>query len=87
MDKRLSEAELQQRLSDAGNQVETGALYKHYKGKFYVAIDMAILESTNEVCVIYRAQYGQQLTLIRPVSEWVEAVEVNGVQHKRFAKV
>lgn len=87
VDRRLTEDELLQRLDSARTQVSVGSLYKHYKGNLYKVIDLAILESNNIICVIYRAQYGNELIFIRPVSVWIEEIELDGKPLKRFARV
>lgn len=87
MEEKLSPAALQNKLDHAHKQVAVNALYRHYKGNVYKVVGLAILESTNEICVIYTAQYGTQLTFVRPVSVWLEQVEVDGKTLPRFAKV
>jgi hypothetical protein len=86
MHEHLSQSTLSRMLAEAGKQVTVGAQYIHYKDKPYKVIDLAVLESTNEVCVIYQAQYGKQLTFIRPVSGWLQKVEKDGKFVARFTK-
>jgi hypothetical protein len=87
MEERVSEEELSRRLIEAAQAVSVGARYKHYKGKLYKVISLAILEATNEICVIYQAQYGKNLTFIRPLTDWLEKVEWQGKTLNRFTKV
>jgi hypothetical protein len=85
MENRLTEAELEDRLNNATKQVRVGNTYKHYKGNKYEVIGIALLESNNEPCVIYRALYNPKLTYIRPVSVWLELVDFKGKQVERFS--
>lgn len=86
MNRHLTETELRQRLARAAREVSIGELYQHYKGGLYRVTDLAILESTNEVCVVYQAQYGERLSFIRPVSVWSEVVEYEGKNTARFTR-
>ncbi len=81
--------ELAQDLSDAQTRVTVGATYWHYKGKdkIYEVIGLGFTEATNELCVIYQAQYGERLTFLRPLSSWLERVEWDGKTVPRFTKV
>jgi hypothetical protein len=84
---RLSQRQLAERLQQAHHIVEAGALYMHYKQKSYRVVDIAINEADNEPCVIYKAEYGEQITFVRPVANWVESVTVDGKEMPRFLKV
>lgn len=59
----------------------------HYKQLTYKVIDIALREEDNEPCVIYQAEYGDNVTWIRPVANWIEKVEVDGKKVKRFKKI
>lgn len=83
----VSERKLTQRLVDAAEEVAIGCTYRHYKNKLYTVLDLAILESNTEVCVIYQAQYGERLKFIRVLSSWLEEVEYEGRVVKRFTKI
>ena len=81
---KLSEQTLVDMLAETAEQVTVGAEYRHYKNKTYRVLDLAILEATNEVSVIYQAQYGEQLKFVRTASDWLESVEWQGEQVPRF---
>lgn len=85
----LSQDELSEVISKAKQQVTVGALYTHYKSKdmVYRVKDVVIQESDNQPCVIYQAQYGNKLTFSRPLSVWLEKVEINGDLVHRFTKL
>lgn len=87
MDKRLSQDELAIRLAGAAQQVDVGAEYEHYKHTRYKVIAVALIEATNEPCVVYQAQYGERATFVRPLEDWLAQVAVEGRLVPRFAKV
>lgn len=85
---KLLEEELAQLLQSARQQVEVGALYKHYKkGDIYRVTDIVIQTVDTTQCVIYEAQYGKQLTFARPLVEWAEEVTLDGKTTTRFLKL
>lgn len=73
----------------AKTKVTIGATYQHYKGvdKLYTVLGLGFVEATNELCVIYQAQYGKQLTFLRPVTVWLETIEWQGQTVPRFKKI
>jgi hypothetical protein len=87
MSQKATQAELSQKLAEAAGQVAVGARYMHYKQLSYKVLNLGFFESNNEPCVVYQAEYGDHLIFIRPVSNWVEEVEVDGGLVKRFAKL
>jgi len=80
---------LKAELEQARTQVEVGARYKHYKStrKIYTVLDLAFQEENNELCVIYRAEYEERLTYIRPLASWLMTVEWEGKAAPRFTKI
>ena len=87
MHKKESQSDLSQKLAQAAQHVTVGARYKHYKQLSYEVLAVALREEDNEPCVIYKAEYGDNLTWIRPVSSWIEDVEVDGKKVHRFTKI
>jgi len=81
--------ELAEKLADAGREVEVGARYVHYKdrAKEYLVKSLAIFEATEEVGVVYEAQYDTHVSFIRPLADFCALIEVNGVPTPRFAKL
>jgi len=64
--------------------------YKHYKGKNYQVIGLAIHSETMEEMVVYRALYaskefGEQTLWVRPRSMFTENVMVEGKSVPRFS--
>lgn len=86
MHEKESQSQLSARLAKAAKQVTVGARYLHYKQLSYKVLALALREKDNEPCVIYQAEYGDNITWIRPVSSWIEEVEVDGKKVKRFTK-
>ena len=66
---------------------EPGA-YVHYKnGKRYEVIDVVRHSETEEWMVLYRAEYGDFGLWVRPLAVFMETLEVNGHQIRRFRPV
>lgn len=74
-------------------QPQPGEYYTHYKNDTYMykIIGVSIHTETEEVCVIYQSEYetddypyGQ--IWIRPLSMFMESVEVDGKHIPRFQK-
>jgi hypothetical protein len=59
-------------------------IYRHYKGKEYEVLGIAKHSETLEDLVVYRAMYGENDLWVRPLSIFIENVEVNGVVKPRF---
>lgn len=65
-------------------------LYKHYKGKFYEVIDIALHTETLEPLVVYKSLYddprfGYYQLWTRPLEQFVAHVELeDGKQIERF---
>ena len=80
-----SQEELNQKIEQAKERVEIGATYNHYKSldQFYIVEDIALIEETEEVCVVYKALYGDELTWVRTVENFLEKTE----HGPRFTKV
>jgi len=62
--------------------------YVHYKnGKHYKVIDVVRHSETEEWMVLYRAEYGDFGLWVRPLTMFMETVEVDGQQIRRFRPV
>ena len=84
-----SQLELNREIEIAKTKISIGQLYSHYKSKdkIYRVIGIGFLEHNDEICVIYNAKYGEQITFIRPLNNWLEKVEWKGNLVLRFSKV
>jgi hypothetical protein len=63
--------------------------YRHFKGKLYEVIGIARHSETLEELVVYRGlfnspEFGQDALWVRPLSMFLEEVEVDGKRVKRF---
>jgi hypothetical protein len=80
---------LAKQIEDAKTLATIGGHYRHYKGadKIYEVIGLGFIEATDELCVIYQAQYGERLTFLRPLTIWLERVVWNGETVPRFTEI
>jgi hypothetical protein len=58
--------------------------YRHYKGKEYTVIGVALHSETQEELVVYRQEYGAYGLWVRPKAMFLEMVEVSGERVPRF---
>ena len=58
--------------------------YRHYKGSDYQVIGVAQHSETGEQLVVYRTLYGDFDLWVRPVSMFIEQVQVDDVAIQRF---
>ncbi|MBD1553223.1 DUF1653 domain-containing protein [Pseudomonas typographi] len=67
-------------------QLQPG-LYRHYKGPQYRVFGAARHSETEDWVVVYQALYGDFGLWVRPLSMFLESVDVDGEQVPRFALV
>jgi hypothetical protein len=60
-------------------------VYRHYKGGKYEVMGVARHSETEELLVVYRCLYGDGGLWVRPLSMFIENVDVDGLVVKRFA--
>lgn len=65
-------------------ELKIGGEYKHFKGNKYQVIGVAKDSDTLTDLVVYKALYGEGELWVRPVSNFLEEVEVDGKKFKRF---
>ena len=63
-------------------QIEVGRVYRHFKGKLYLVLDLAQHSETEEQYVVYKALYGDCKTYIRPYLMFA-----SGVDHEKYPDV
>ena len=61
--------------------------YRHFKGKEYEVIGVALHSETLEPVVVYRALYGEGGLWVRPAAMWNERVERDGYSGPRFVYI
>jgi hypothetical protein len=85
----VSQADLTLRLAEAAERVPTGGKYRHYKQphQYYIVTGHVIMESDDTAGIVYRAEYGERITFVRPLASWLEKVEYDGKAVSRFQRV
>lgn len=66
------------------NVIIPGRKYRHFKGNEYLVLHVAKHSETLEEMVVYQALYGERGIWVRPLSMFLEQVEVNGKKVNRF---
>ena len=76
-------------LKEAGEKIEKGAQYAHYKHpeQPYTIYDFCVLEATDEICALYGPTDEPRIRFVRPVSVFLETVEWEGETLPRFRRV
>ncbi|MDR3125656.1 MAG: DUF1653 domain-containing protein [Candidatus Nomurabacteria bacterium] len=87
--RRKTEKDLKNMLDEAAKLVTVGGRYRHAKsGGEYALVDLAFLEASEEVAVIYRREYGADKFLwARSLAVFLEEVEIDGVRRPRFEEI
>lgn len=79
-----SEHTMHHEVHDAAEHIDVGAYYEHYKNhQVYRVLGLGFIEATDELAVVYQADYGDRIMFIRPFTDFI--AEVDGVE--RFKKV
>lgn len=58
--------------------------YRHFKGKEYELLGIALHSETMEEMVVYRALYGEMGLWVRPAAMWTEHVDREDYHGPRF---
>ena len=56
-------------------EIKVKGIYKHFKGDYYLVEDIATFTETDEVCVVYRALYGERKLWVRPLEMFLSEVD------------
>lgn len=67
---------------------ESGQVWQHYKGSYYVIVGLAIDGCTDRFSVVYKRQQhpGDDL-FVRDLGDWLASVDWNGVKRQRFIRI
>lgn len=56
-------------------KIKTNTVYKHFKGNYYLVLDVAKHTETNEDMVVYRALYDDYKLYTRPLKMFLSEVD------------
>ena len=57
------------------NKITVHGVYRHFKGELYIVEDVARDSETEELMVVYRALYGNNLLWVRPLEMFLSEVD------------
>ena len=55
--------------------MKINGIYKHFKGDYYIVVDIALDSDTLNKCVIYRGLYGDGPLYVRKYEEFISLVD------------
>lgn len=64
-------------------EVQKNRIYRHYKGDYYIVVDIATNSETMEKMVVYRGLYKNGPLWVRPYELFIDDINKNN-QVKRF---
>jgi hypothetical protein len=73
--------------SPLAKSIAVGSVYEHYKGLRYKILSVARHTETLEELVVYQALYGEEGIWVRPLTMFLEDVQIDGKWQPRFKLV
>lgn len=64
------------------NELKINGIYKHFKGDYYIVIDIAYDSETMNKVIIYRALYEDNKLYVRPYDMFFEEVNKNNQKYR-----
>lgn len=64
------------------NELKINGIYKHFKGDYYIVLDVAIHSETKDKYVVYRGLYGENELYVRPIDMFLSEVD-----HKKYPNI
>lgn len=58
-------------------EIKVNGIYRHFKGDYYLVVDIANHSETKEKYVVYRQLYGDMSLWIRPMDMFLSEVDHN----------
>ena len=68
----------------SSTSIQAGGTYQHYKGNVYKVVGVGKIEATLEDVVVYQGLDHGSPIWVRPLAEFEEEVEVEGMTVPRF---
>lgn len=62
-------------MNDVMRKIKINGIYKHFKGNYYIVIDIATDSESNEKYVVYRELYGDNNLWIRKLDMFLSEVD------------
>lgn len=62
-------------------EIKINEVYRHFKGKYYIVIDIAFHSETQEQYVVYRQLYGEGKLWVRPLDMFLGLVDKEKYPH------
>ena len=62
--------------------LKINGIYKHFKGDYYLVLDIAYHSETKEPYVLYRALYGDNTLWVRPIDMFLSEID-----HQKYPDV
>ncbi len=79
--------ELELEIQQAKEAIPVGSKWQHYKGGKYAVVEIAMIELTSALAVVYVSLERPTVRFIRPLVEWQDVVEHEGAQVYRFRRI